>query len=339
MKNRYKLPVGLQRDYLIEVEKVSGFSGDNLAKLLGIVGRSYRDWKRGRYSITQDAVEIIEEKFGLELPYSKKKALQLWRIAKIEASRKGGLAVLKKYNGPGTPEGRSRGGKHAMAILRARGLVPQPKPFNGPKKYSIELAEFVGILLGDGHIGKEQWSVTLNSIADKDYLTFVVGLIEKLFGFSPSVHFRKDSKAVVILGSGIRSIEYLKNLDLKVGNKITLQVGVPSWIELDKSFSIACLRGLIDTDGGIFIHRYKINGKEYQYLKLSFVNRSMPLLNFVYKELEKLGFNPRMITAIENKRVWLYNQQEVKRYLEIVGTNNPRLLKNCTAMGWVARVV
>lgn len=327
MRNRYKLPQGVQRNYLLQAEKLSGLSGDSLATILGIVGRSYRDWRREKYPITENAVELIEKMYGLKLPFSKLKALKDWKDAKLESSRKGGLAVSVKYGGPGTPKGRSKGGKKAMAILRSRGLVPQPKPFNSPKEYSAELAEFVGILLGDGHIGKEQWSITLNSIADRDYLQFVIELVKRLFCYVPGVHYRKDCNAVVVVGSGLLSIEYLLSLGLKMGNKVKQQVGVPVWISQNREMSKACLRGLVDTDGGIFIHQYKVNGKEYRYQKLNFVNRSMPLLNFAYEEMERLGFNPKMINAVENKRVWLYNQQEVKRYLEVVGTSNPRLMK------------
>lgn len=186
----------------------------------------------------------------------------------------------------------------------------------------------MGILLGDGHIGRWQWSVTLNSVADREYSKFVIKATEALFGFKPGVHFRKDSNTLVITGSGTRSIGYFQSLGLKTGNKVKQQVGVPDWIVEDEGLSIACLRGLVDTDGGVFIHRYKVNGKEYSYLKLCFVNRSVPLLNFAYRTLEKLKFNPKIIDKVENKRVWLYNQQEVKGYLKKVGTNNPRLLRN-----------
>src|SRR4030042_2565835 len=119
MENRYKLPIGIQRKYLLQVEKLSRLSGDNLARKFGIVGRSYRDWKREKYPITQKAVEIIKKTYGLKFPFSTRKAFDLWRKSKVETCRKGGIAVGLKYGGPGTPEGRSRGGKRAMAILRA----------------------------------------------------------------------------------------------------------------------------------------------------------------------------------------------------------------------------
>ncbi|MBU2544528.1 hypothetical protein KJ618_03620 [Patescibacteria group bacterium] len=248
-----------------------------------------------------------------------------WRKSKIAVSRRGGMAVMKKYGGPGTPEGRSKGGKRGMQVLRERRLIPQPKPFFAPQGYSAELAEFVGILLGDGYIGKGQWSITLNAKADKTYAKFVYELTQRLFHFKPAKYIRHDCHVIVISGSGVRSIQYFISLGLKIGNKVKQQVDVPKWIEENLSHSLSCLRGLVDTDGGIFTHTYRVNGKMYSYRKLAFVNRSMPLLQFASNTLKSLGFTPKIINKVANKRVWLYNQQEVKRYLEVVGSHNPRV--------------
>ena len=156
MENRYKLDANTQKRYLRTVETTSKLHQNELALLFTVVPRSYRDWKRGKYAIPERVIEIIEKHFNIPFPASKETALRNWKQLKINASRRGGQVVMEKYGGPGTPEGRSKGGKRGMQTLRARGLIPQPKPFFGPTNYSPELAEFVGILLGDGHIGKEQ---------------------------------------------------------------------------------------------------------------------------------------------------------------------------------------
>ncbi len=328
MENRYKIPPEVQKNYLKRVEEISGLSGDKLANLFGVVGRSYRDWRRGKYSLTEKAVNVIEEKYSIRFSYSKAIALKSWKESKLAAAKKGGMTTLVRYGSPGTSEGRSKGGKHAMAILRARGIVPPAKPFYFPKRISSELAEFIGILLGDGHIGKEQWSITVNSIVDKKYAEYIFGLTKKLFGFEPAFYKRKKMNAIVISGSGIKSIEYFHKLGLKTGNKVKLQVDVPEWIKLEKNYRIAALRGLMDTDGGVFLHRYSVNGKEYIYKKICFSNRSVPLLYFVSNVLNELKLTPKIIDKVENKKVWLYNAKEVESYLRLVGTHNSRLLKH-----------
>ncbi|MBI5619554.1 hypothetical protein HY950_01200 [Candidatus Gottesmanbacteria bacterium] len=328
MKNRYKLDATIQKQYFHKVETVSKFHPNQLASFFHIVPRSFRDWKRGKYAIPKYVVETIEKRFHVPFPASKKEAQRAWKQIKFNASRRGGLAVMEKYGGPGTPEGRSKGGKRGMQTLRARGLVPQPKPFFGPSNYSPELAEFVGILLGDGHIGKEQWSITLNAIKDKEYAMYVKQLIISLFHFIPSMAIRNDCNVIVLGGSGIRSIQYFVQLGLNIGNKVKQQVGVPVWIIRNSIYSTSCLRGLMDTDGGIFNHTYKVNGKSYTYTKLCFSNRSIPLLRFVYRTLQSSGLTPKLIDKVENKKVWLYNQTEVKQYIDLIGTHNPRLLVN-----------
>lgn len=80
-----------------------------------------------------------------------------------------------------------------------------------------------------------------------------------------------------------------------------------------------CIRGLVDTDGCFALHRYRVNGKEYCYPKICFSNRSEPLLEFVYQGLKQLGFNPKRTYKYQ---VWIHNQNETRRYLKEIGTNN-----------------
>jgi intein/homing endonuclease len=327
MENRYKLPKDLQIKYFRIFESKSKMNTEKIAVLFGVVSRSYRDWRRGKYAIPRRVVTIIENTHHIPFPLSKNITLAKWRADKIIAGRMGAKAVLAKYGALGSPEGRSKGGKRGIQVLRERGLIPQPKPFHEPRGYSVELAEFVGILLGDGHVGKEQWSIALNLVKDREYSIFVKKLITNLFKFTPSVLTRNDCHVIIIQGSGMRSIQYFVKLGLKIGNKVKQQVGVPDWIQKNPLYRIACVRGMVDTDGGIFHHTYKVNGKIYSYKKLAFVNRSVPLLHFVRETLQNLELTPKLIDKVENKRVWLYNQSEVAQYLKIVGTHNSRLLK------------
>ena len=78
----------------------------------------------------------------------------------------------------------------------------------------------------------------------------------------------------------------------------------------------------MDTDGGVFLDRYTVNGKEYCYKKVCFTNKSMPLIDFVYQTLIKFGFHPK--TYSDNK-VWLYSYKEANRYLSEIGSSNQRL--------------
>lgn len=324
MKKRIKFLKGKQRGFLLDVQNKSGLSTDELAKIAGIVPRSFRDWKREKLCMTVSAAEKFISRFNVDLPENIKIMQLRWIEFKREISKKGGISTFKKYGGPGTLEGRIKGGKKAIRILREKGIVPPIKVFKQPQKNEL-FAEFIGILLGDGGITKEQVVITLNSEMDKDYVDFVMDVENRLFGEKPKSFFRKNCKAIAIYLNGVGLVNLLIGCGMKIGNKVKQQVDVPDWIKKTQIFRIACLRGLMDTDGGVFIHKYKVNGKLYQYKKICFTNRSVPLLIFVKGVLEELGFTPKIITKVENKKVWLYNSEEVRQYLKVVGSSNKRL--------------
>lgn len=325
MENRIKFLPNQQKIFIENVYKISKLSTKALAQIAGVHQRSFSDWRSERLTMTLKAAELFCKQFNCVLPEDKKVLLDRWKKTRKDAGRIGGQARFKIYGSPGTKEGRKKGGKASIRILRKKGLTPLVKKYKLPYGYNEDLAEFTGIMLGDGGITSSQCTITLNSQADKDYARFVSNLAYKLFAERPKIFKKKDCNAVVLYYYGVYLIEYLRSIGLKVGNKVRQQVDVPDWIKSSILYKKACLRGLMDTDGGIFIHKYKVNNKEYRYKKISFSNRSIPLLMFVNNALLEFGFTPKLINKVENKKVWLYNESEVGRYLKIVRSNNLRL--------------
>ena len=324
---RLKFLPDQQREFFQKVTREAGLSSDSLAKIVGVSGRTYRDWQKGRFTIPLRSANILCQQFAVRLPEEEEVMVGRWKRAKEKAGQIGGRACFNRYGSLGTLEGRRKGGKNALRVARQKGLIPWSKKYALPKRYSALLAEFIGIMLGDGGLSLGQVAITLNGEADRFYLPFLLFLTKKLFEADFHWIKRKNTKAVIIYNNGVNLVNFLVSIGLKVGNKVKNQVGVSDWIKKRKQYRIACLRGLMDTDGGIFLHRYKVAGNNYLYTKLCFTNRSLPLLSFVYKTLRELGFEAKIILKVENKKVWLYNSNEVDCYLKIVGTHNPRLLK------------
>lgn len=198
---------------------------------------------------------------------------------------------------------------------------------------SQDLAEFIGIMLGDGGITHFQCTVYLNSETDREFAYYVRDLVLKLFGLTPKIYVHKKHKVWRVSISSVSLVEYLISRGLSIGSKVGLQAGVPDWIWFKTDYIKACIRGLIDTDGSFILHKYKVKQKQYTYLKISFTNRSQPLIDFIYQALTNLGFNPKKSYKYQ---VWLHNQAEVRRYLDVIGVNNCR--PNLKSLGWVARV-
>jgi hypothetical protein len=299
-----------------------------LAVKLGISSRTLRDWQRGKYIPNQEILTRLSEIATTPLP-KPQEIREDWWSGRVNGPA-GARARYRAHGCSYTLAQRQKGGSNSQINRR---LDPEyyrslgctiPRDFTFPDHYSNELAEFVGVLLGDGGIQPNQVCITLNSTVDKEYSGYVSQLIFSLFKYQPTLHDRFPTKALTILISGKKFTEQLTNLELRVGNKVKQQVGVPSWICQNSDFSRWCLRGLMDTDGGIFTHTYKVHGKSYAYLKANFTNASQPLLDFVYQTLRDNGFHP---CNKQPHRIWLYSQVEARRYLEVIGSSNQRLLR------------
>ena len=180
-------------------------------------------------------------------------------------------------------------------------------------------------MLGDGGITNTQISITLNRETDYDYIFYVKNLIKKLFDVEPGLRDDKKSLAKNIVVSRVELVDFCKMIGLKIGNKVKQEVDMPRWIKQNRKFMIACVRGLVDTDGSIFEHKYRVAGKLYRYKKMDFASSSWPLLSSVYVALKKLGLKPRITR--DKKKIRLESVEDVKKYFSIIGSSNPKHLK------------
>ena len=190
------------------------------------------------------------------------------QVIKVDRSRLGGLRRVELHGNPGTPEGRSKGGKKTIQLFR-----------NDP-----ELARSRG------------------------------------FAVRKEICYPKGNNGADIIVSSSNLVDFLLTQGIVMGNKIKNQVGVPLWIQEKIEYRVACLRGLMDTDGGVYFHNYRSGGKDYRYLKLAFTNCSKPLLDFVLDTLPLLKIN----AYLSGYHVSVYSKLGVKKYFEEVGSHNPK---------------
>lgn len=189
---------------------------------------------------------------------------------------------------------------------------------------SAQLAEFVGIMIGDGGINNNwQANITLNSVADAEYIPFVVSLCEQLFRTIPAVRKRKTRNAVIVSLASTTIVDFLVELGLPRGNKLKQGLCIPSWILQKKAYRIVCVRGLMDTDGGLYIHKHTISQKVYRNIGLCFTSYSPKLIGQVATIFEEFGIMPHISGTGRN--IYLYSERDVSKYLDIFGTSNRRI--------------
>lgn len=191
-------------------------------------------------------------------------------------------------------------------------------------EHSEELAEFFGIMMGDGGINNPwQANISLNSIADKSYAEYVTALCLRLFGFSPTAIKRKTQKALILRLSSTSVVDFLVQNGLCRGNKLKQGLSTPVWILAKKEYRIACVRGLMDTDGCLYIHKHTVAGKPYRNIGLCFCSFSQELIKEVSAIFEEFGIIPHI--SNQGRNIYLYKASAVARYLEIFGTSNERI--------------
>lgn len=215
-----------------------------------------------------------------------------------------------------------------MVIMAFVHSLKYPKKSHRKKvilpKHSVVLAEFFGIMMGDGGINNLwQATITLNSVADSVYVHYVSNLCKKLFGILPAIRKRKESKAIVISLASISIVDFLVENGLSRGDKLKNGLRIPKWILKKDLYRKACLRGLIDTDGCLFVHTHKVLGGIYKNIGLCFTSYSPELIFQVAAIFEEFGIMPHITKRGHN--IYLYQADAVVKYLKVFGTSNNRI--------------
>lgn len=215
--------------------------------------------------------------------------------------------------------GRSKGGVKSSKNL---------KKIVAPKK-SEDLAEIIGIILGDGHVSEFKREKKIrcyfirivgNSKTDKEYISlYIPKIFEKVFNEKGSLFFPKTSNVGYFTLYGKAYIDFLNSLGIKSGNKKTNNQGIPKWIKKNAKYMSKCIKGLIDTDGSIhYISKNNLN------LRVNYTSYIPQLLKDVREGLIKLGFAPSKM--IKEKQIFLSSKRDVQKYVKEIGFGNQKNL-------------
>lgn len=191
--------------------------------------------------------------------------------------------------------------KEAIRIGKIRTNFP-PLPRNG------DVAELIGVTLGDGHIEKFPRTERLLIFSNSNNRGFVERystLVGKIFHKKPYVYKQSSQNCIRI---SLYEKEISKRLGIPVGARKNSRIEIPEWILQDKRCIVRYLRGLYEAEGSYSVHR-----PTYTY-KLSFSNTNRSLLKNVVTLLKVLGLSPHYDTS----RVQISKKEEVERAVELL---------------------
>ncbi len=200
-----------------------------------------------------------------------------------------------------------------------------------PKKVKIlvdksaDLAEILGIILGDGHIddsyGSGQYAVKIcGGEDDIKYLDAIVtSLFVGCFGKRLKSFRFKKAKAAMYYINDKAIVFTLLHYGLKAGNKKKNGSQIPSWIFEDDNQLRACLRGLFDTDGTVFPKSSNHNVPQLE------LTSSIEGIQRTFRQgLLQLGYKPSKWSGSDSPKCGLYAKSQVERFVREIGFHNPK---------------
>lgn len=186
------------------------------------------------------------------------------------------------------------------------GSIPTPGTMNNRRLNSNKelQAYIIGIALGDGNLSNVRKTTRLRISCDAQYPLLLNKIYTSLQLLLPDnkVNVRKQQTNCSDVYVYSNLLENFLGWKAKGGSKFLQKVSVPNWIKQNTSYKINCLRGLIETDGSVYVDR--------GYKMVIFKSIIPNLTQDFYNMMVSLGFAPHFYTLRPNKTVkYQYNQQ------------------------------
>jgi intein/homing endonuclease len=151
------------------------------------------------------------------------------------------------------------------------------------------LSYVIGAALGDGNLSCPNGRATrLRITCDAKYPLVAREIEESLQLIFPSNRVSRVYRAETYFDISVYSntLNDLLPWSVGKGTKIAQSAHVPEWIKQDISYVKSCIKGLIHTDGSIYIDR--------GYKMVHFSNRIQELAYDCYEMIKSLGYQPRI---------------------------------------------
>ncbi len=177
-----------------------------------------------------------------------------------------------------------------------------------------DLAEFIGVYLGDGTLTKYFIRVSGDYRYDLPYFNYLSKLTFRLFGVNPTVYKEKNRNTAYLAIFSKELCSFLnKKYSINFGNKIKNKTQIPEKILQSRKLSTACLRGLIDTDGSV-----SRRGRKGSQFCIQFTSHNIGLLN----QVNEIGKNLKIFTYFTGNNIGTNKWENILRYFKIAGSSN-----------------
>lgn len=182
-------------------------------------------------------------------------------------------------------------------------------------KFDENFAELIGIYLGDGTLTKYFIKISGDSRYDLSYFKYIQNLFLSVFGINSKISNDKKNNSLYLTVFSKSLCTYFNDiLGLKYGDKMRNNSLIPYKIIKNSYLALACLRGLIDTDGSI--------SRRGEQFTITFYSQNENLSKQVYSICKK--FELFTFISKDNKTIGTNSKSRIVKYFKVVGSSNLR---------------
>lgn len=196
-------------------------------------------------------------------------------------------------------------------------------------KITKELAEIIGILIGDGYIYRKNRKYQIgfcgNPITDKELFNKLQKLIEIEWNKKTKIKIRAGGLRLVFNSKEICNF-LIENLRIPHGNGKCEKVFIPEIIASDWKLAKYAIKGIMDTDGTIFVSK-KPGIERYPTIEITTTSPKLAkqLREILLQQEFRVGNIRKSLSKLSKRtayRVPLYGKENVKKWLNKIGFSN-----------------
>lgn len=198
------------------------------------------------------------------------------------------------------------------------------------EKITPELAELIGVLIGDGYIYRSHRKYTVGFVGspktDREYYVKLQRLVFSVWNKKVQIKERENGLRITFNSKEIVSF-LINDLGIPHGEGKCEKVIIPNKIINNWNLARHTIRGIVDTDGSIFTAK-KPGSPNYPSIEITTTSHNLALQ--LRKILIKNGFNVAKIWKYKSKlskrtayKIPLNGRENIKRWLNSIGFSNP----------------
>jgi DNA-binding transcriptional regulator WhiA len=213
-----------------------------------------------------------------------------------------------------------------------------------PAEKSIELAELMGILFGDGYVNYYPKSkdyvidIAGNSLTDLEYhRSFIKSLFKQLFNVEPKIYFSKKRNSLSSRVSSKEILGFVVSVGMPIGKKTNLVI--PGWIKDNDSYFTAFIRGVFDTDGSFILRK---RGQNSLSLVLKSERVILDIKTFLQKYAYFIAYSRSQVHDLRGfysitHCIRINQKQMITRFYREIGSSNPYKSEKFELEKWARR--